>query len=215
MEDNKDLVEETEKVEEQTTEEIVEAEEPKQEKTFTEKELDEIVAKKLARKEEKVRREFEKKYGRLETVVNAGLGTTNTEEAVEQLTDFYEKKGVQIPQESYSSRDLEVLAEAEANEIISDGYDEIVSEVDRLAAEKDNLSQRDKLVFKKLANERKKLEEMRDLAAIGVQELDDDFRAYEAKLNPNYNYHRLAELYIEVLKCFKFNLVEENIKYTR
>ena len=41
MEDNKNLVEETEKVEEQTTEENVQEVETPQEKTFTEKEVDE------------------------------------------------------------------------------------------------------------------------------------------------------------------------------
>ena len=35
----------------------------------------------------------------------------------------------------------------------------------------------------------------------------------EAKLNENYNYERLYELYQEVLKCFTFALVEERKNY--
>ena len=35
------------------------------------------------------------------------------------------------------------------------------------------------------------------------------------KLNPNYDFDKLYALYQEVLKCFKYNLVEEKIKYTR
>lgn len=35
----------------------------------------------------------------------------------------------------------------------------------------------------------------------------------EAKLNTNYNYQRLAELYLNVLECFKIVLVEEVTRY--
>ena len=41
------------------------------------------------------------------------------------------------------------------------------------------------------------------------------FAVVEAKLNPNYNFQRLAELYMEVLKCIKYRLVEETIRYTK
>lgn len=37
----------------------------------------------------------------------------------------------------------------------------------------------------------------------------------EARLNENYNYQRLAELYMDVLECFKFVLVEEVIRYKK
>ena len=58
------------------------------------------------------------------------------------------------------------------------------------------MTQRDKLVFTKLATERKKLEETKELAAMGVQELDDDFKAYEAKLNPNLSMKEKYEMYL-------------------
>lgn len=205
FEENENLVEETENVEELTTEEEVQEEEqpqieeeqPQQEETFTKKQVDEMIAKKLSRKEAKLRKEYDRKYGRLENVVKAGLGTNDTEEAVEQLTKFYTDKGINIPQENYSSKDLEVLAEAEANDIISDGYDEIVAEVDRLAAEGDKMSQREKLVFTKLANERKRIEESKELASIGVTELEPEFKEFESKLNPSLSLKEKYEIYLE------------------
>ena len=149
MENNEELVNETENVE-LTTEEIEDVETPEeepieelQEPVETEEErinrlvnekVDAILPKKLARKEAKIRKELMNKYGRLETVVNTGLGTENTDEAVQKLTEFYKSKGINIPSEpTYSARDLEVLASDDANEIIEGGYDEIVEEVNRLA----------------------------------------------------------------------------------
>jgi hypothetical protein len=202
MENIEELVEETENVE-QTTEEIEtteegtpEVEEPKEE-TFTKSQVDEIVKKRLGRQESKLRKEYANKYGKLETVVNAGLGTHNTEEAVEKLTEFYSQKGINIPTEPiYSDRDVEVLADAEANEIISYGYDEIVSETDRLANLGANMSQRDRLVFTKLANARKQMEEEKELAAMGVTELDSEFKEFEKKLNPELSMKEKYDMYL-------------------
>lgn len=208
FEENENLVEETENVEELTTEEEVQEEEqPQQEETFTKKQVDEMIAKKLSRKEAKLRKEYDRKYGRLENVVKAGLGTNDTEEAVEQLTKFYTDKGINIPQENYSSKDLEVLAEAEANDIISDGYDEIVAEVDRLAAEGDKMSQREKLVFTKLANERKRIEESKELASIGVTELDPEFKEFESKLNPSLSLKEKYEMYLSTKQKKENNII--------
>ena len=100
FEENENLVEEetTENVEEQTTEENVQEEsidnvdnteeiDKEQEKTitFTKDEVNEMVAKRSARIEAKLRREFEKKYGRAENVLKAGLQKDNLEDAVSEL----------------------------------------------------------------------------------------------------------------------------------
>ena len=94
MEDNKDLVveetnentdaqtveeiEDTNQLEEEPVEEQEPTEEPEEQindKKYSDEELDAIIKRKLARQESKLRREYDKKYSRLETVVNAGLGT--------------------------------------------------------------------------------------------------------------------------------------------
>ena len=207
----------TENVEEQTTEEIVEGgedesvkstdventeevvEEP-QEPTFTKDQVDEMVAKKLARKEAKIRREYEKKYGRAETVLKAGLQKDNFEDAVTELENYYKEEGVQIPTYQYSERDTEILAKAEAEEIIDSGYDDLVEEVDRLAGiGVENMSKRDRIIFQRLAEERKKVEEERELKSLGIGKDTDtnDFKEFSKKLNPSLSMKDKYEMYLK------------------
>lgn len=213
MEENENLVEETtENVEEQTTEEI--AQEPTGEvveesteetvvpaETFTREQVDEMIAKKLARKEAKLRKEYKNKYGKLENVVNAGLGTSSTEEAVTKLTEYYTNKGITIPEMSYEDdEDIETLGTADADKIISLGYEDIVDEVERLNdLGIDKMSKREKVEFVKLATERKRIEDLKELSAIGVSAdlLDNkDFTEFTKKLNPNLSLKEQYEMYL-------------------
>lgn len=207
MENNEELVEQTENVEELTTEEIEDVEtqeetpqeEPTKEpieETFTREQVDNMVAKKLARKEAKIRREYAKKYGSLESVVNAGLGTSSIEEATTKLTDFYKQKGIDIPTTSYDE-ELEIKgAKYDAQEIINSGYEDIVEEVESLAQiPVDEMSTSDKVKFKMLAEERKRIEEEKELKSIGVDKLDDDFKEFSKKLNPELSLKEKYELY--------------------
>ena len=215
FEENENLVTDvTENVEQQTTEEIVEettesdvvdestsneetVEEPAVE-TFTKEQVDEMIAKKLARKEAKIRREYEKKYSRAETVLKAGLQKDNFEEAVTELENYYTQEGVNIPKTQYSERDTEILANAEANEIIESGYDDLVEEVDRLASiGVENMSSRDKIIFNKLASERKRVEEEKELASIGISKdsITDEFKEFSKKLNPSLTMKEKYEMY--------------------
>lgn len=213
----------TENVEEQTTEEIVESgedesvestdaenteiveESQKQDvKYYTEDEMnqrvDEILAKKLARKEAKIRREYEKKYGRAETVLKAGLQKDSFEDAVTELENYYKEEGVQIPTYQYSERDTEILAKAEAEEIIDSGYDDLVEEVDRLAGiGVENMSKRDRIIFQRLAEERKKVEEERELKSLGIGKDTDtnDFKEFSKKLNPSLSMKDKYEMYLK------------------
>lgn len=220
LEENENLVEEetTENAEEQTAEEIVEdngevnedteekVEEPQeQEKVYTEEEfnnkLDEILAKKIARKEAKIRREYERKYGEAENILKAGLEKDTFEDAVDELKNFYTEKGVQIPKYEPSPREAEILADAEAREIIDSGYDDIVEEVDRLAKiGVDNMTPREKRLFQNLAKERKSIEESKELASIGVgNEIreDKDFINFSKNLNPELSIKDKYEMYLK------------------
>ena len=220
MEDNKELVEETtENVEEETTEETqepqenleevetteedlpVEDKEEKHEEVFTKEQVDELIAKKLARKEAKIRKEYNNKYRKLENVVNAGLGTTSTDEAVSKLTEFYTSKGIDIPELSnFDDEDIDTLGLADAQKIIDSGYDDIVEEVDRLnEIGLENMSRRDRVEFQKLATERQKIEDLRDLSSIGVDASilkNEDFINYTEKLNPNLSLKEKYEMYL-------------------
>lgn len=223
MEDNKELVTEvTENAEETPAEEIVdfvEGEETETEEPVIESEetapveseedkinrlaserVDEILPKKIARREAKIRRDYEKKYKKLERIVNAGLGTESIDDATAKLEEFYASKGIQIPQEpQYSNEELEVLAKSDADKIIELGYDEIREETDRLAND-GNLSERERKELNILVQERSRIEQQRELEAIGVkpEELDNpEFKLYASKLNPNLTLKEKYEMYLD------------------
>lgn len=219
FEENENLVEESTENVELTTEEIVDGENVGEEtvnetenevttetpvaETFTKEQVDEMIAKKLARKEAKIRREYENKYSRLETVVNTGLGTTSVEESTSKLEEFYKKKGITIPSAPvYTERETELLATGEANDIINAGYDEVVEEVDRLASiGVENMTQRDKIMFTKLAQYRTEVEQENDLRSLGIskEEIDNqDFKDFTSKLNPDLSLKEKYELYSQV-----------------
>jgi hypothetical protein len=169
MNENENLV--TEQVAEnveQTTEETP--------KTYTEAEfnakLDEVLGKKLARREARIRKEYDRKYGNLEEVLKAGTGKESVEEMTDTFAKFYEGKGIKISREpNYTAKDIEVLATAEANEVIRMGYDEVVEEVDRLTdLGVDNMTPREKAYFKALAEHRQNTERQTELSKIGVTE---------------------------------------------
>lgn len=65
---------------------------------FSQDDLDRIVKDRLSRQETKIREEYEEKYGRLETILNAGLGTNNVEDATERMANFYKEQGIKIPE---------------------------------------------------------------------------------------------------------------------
>ena len=206
MEDNKELVNETENVELPTEEVVVTEEVIEQPKTYTEEELnarvDELLAKKIARKEARIRKEYDKKYGKLENVLRAGTGEDDLNTITDTLSNFYTKKGIQIPTEpTYSESDMKVLANAEAQSIIDSGFEEVVEEVDRLAElGVDNMTSREKLVFTKLAEYRKSEQDRKDLAKIGVSEAaleDKEFIEFAEKLNPNMSTKEKYEMYTQ------------------
>ena len=218
MLDNEELVEEsTENVVEQPTEEVVEGttepvteevtkevEEPA--KKYTDADVDDIVNKKLYRQKQKLERDFEKqmsKYKRAEEVLNAGLGTSDIEEATNNLANFYKEKGIAIPEyrSIENDFDLEAGAEKEAKNIIDSGYEDIAEEVDRLASiGLDNMSKREKIMFNILANERTKLESEKEIASLGVSkdELESaEFKAFSDKY-PSLSLKDKYDLYSQI-----------------
>lgn len=200
MENMKDLeMEVSENVEGTATEETVEQVKPPV-KTYTDEEVDAIVGKKLARREAKIRKEYDRKYGQLESVLKAGTGKTDVEEMTNTFRDFYEKKGIQMPTEpTYSARDIEILAGAEADEIIGYGFEDVVEEVDRLASLGiENMSAKEKAVFKRLAEYRQATEKGRELAKIGVTEdvyNSKEFKDFASKFSSNTSVKEIYEIY--------------------
>ena len=162
---------------EPTTEEPEVQVEPKADesaKIYTEAEFNErlnkAVEKKIARREAKIHKEYQRKYGELENVLKAGTGKENVEDITGTFRQFYESKGVTIPsQPQYSSRDLELLAKADSETIISAGMDEVKDELDRLTElGVANMTAREKAMYRHLADHYKNESEAFELQKIGV-----------------------------------------------
>ena len=184
---------ETENVETETTEEIqdevnVEAPETEVEeteveetpaKTFTQEQLDAIIADRVrrerntsSRSEANIRREYEEKLADIENIIKAGFGTNNLDEGLTRITELCKNKGITIPERksSYSQNDLEVLANHAASEIIADGYDAVDLELKKLANKGvDRMTSREKLIFTKLNDTKKVMDSEKELASIGVK----------------------------------------------
>lgn len=130
----------------------------------------------LARQKDKFQRETEEKYSRVENLLNAGVGGKDINENADLLEKMLKEQGIDIPSQSkpkYSQKEVEILAKAEADSIIEAGYEEIVEETDRLLKlGYDNMTDRDKIIFKKLANVRKTEEDKKEVRKLG---LGDDF----------------------------------------
>lgn len=193
MDNNENFVAEqvTENVE-QTTEQTP--------KTYTQKEVDAIVGKRLARKEARIRKEYDRKYGDLEGVLKAGTGKESVEEMTDTFKKFYSSKGIQMPEKpAYTARDIELLARAEAEEIINSGYDDVVEEVDRLTAlGAENMTPRERAVFQTLAEHRQSAERGRELSQIGVTEdvyNSDDFKRFASQFNPHTPIRDIYDIY--------------------
>ena len=199
MNENENLVvNETAENVENTTEETP--------KTYTEAEfnakLDEVLGKKIARKEAKIRKEYDRKYGDLVETLKAGTGKDKVEDMTDTFKQFYQSKGIKMPNRAeYSAQDIEVLARAEADEVIRGGYDEVVEEVDRLAnLDASEISPREKAVFRMLAEHRDKAEKSKELSSIGVTEdvyNSDDFKEFAAKFNTNTPIKDVYDIYIK------------------
>lgn len=193
MLENENLVTEVTENVEQTTEETPV-------KTYTEAEVDAIVGKKLARNSAKIRKEFEKKYGDLENVLRAGTGKESVEEMTDTFAKFYESKGIKLAEKpNYTDKDIEVLAKADAADVIGYGYDEVVEEVDRLAElGLDNMTPREKAYFKVLAEHRQKTERQNELSKIGVTEDEynsKEFQDFAKMFNSNTPIAEIHKLY--------------------
>lgn len=209
---NENLVTEEEVVETPEVAENVEATTEETPKTYSEEEfeaalnerlnkrLDEILPGKIARREAKIRKEYDKKYGELENVLRAGTGKESVEEIKDTFKDFYQKKGIQIQEKpQYSDRDIEVLARAEAEDIIRVGFDEVVEEVDRLAQiGVANMDKRDKALFKALAEYRQNVERGNELSKMGVTEdvyNSKEFSDFASKFNSNVSVSEIYDIF--------------------
>lgn len=178
------------------------------EKTFTQQDvdrmvkekLDEVMPGKIARAEARIRKENDREYGELMGLLRAGTGKETVGDITGSIREFYGAKGIKAPQQpQYSQKDIEVLAQAEAEDVIRGGYDEVVAEVDRLAkVGAANMTPREKAVFTALAKHRQTQEHEQELTKLGVtKDVYDskEFQDFRAMFSPSTPIQKVYETY--------------------
>lgn len=144
-------------------------------------------------------------YKDTENVLKAGLGVNNLSEANESLRKYYEEEGIKMPSKvepEMSDREIQALADADAEDFIDDGEEAMTNEANRLAEiGYENLSKREKLVFKKLADTLTNSKNKKELLSIGATEdvIDSDsFKEFAKKFNPKTPVSEIYELYSSI-----------------
>lgn len=139
-------------------------------------EFNSTMQKRLSRQKLNIQREYDDKYSKVENLLSAGLKGKDLDENVRLLEEMYQEQGIDIPAQQknhYSQKEVEILANAEADSIISEGYDVIVEETERLLKKGyENMTERDKIIFKRLGDAKKSTDEIKEVKKLGLQ---DDF----------------------------------------
>lgn len=198
--ETKDVEEKTEeKAEKKSLAEIL------KENPELQEEYNNSMKKRLNRQKDSLSRQYGEKYGKLENILKTGLNTDNIDDATSKLEEFYKEQGINIPsiEKNYSDKELQILAKAEADEIIELGYDEIVDEVDRLVSKGvDNMTLKEKLIYKELAEKRNEQERKIELEKIGAkQEIlnSKEFKEYSSMFNEKTPITKVYEMYTKSL----------------
>lgn len=200
--------------EEQVQEETVEKTETNSEDDFearVEARVNELLEERMSARIAKDRatqeRKFNKqiaKYKQLESVINAGLGVDNLDDAISKTSSFYEEQGITIPKfnDSYSERDEKILAKADAQEIIDLGRQEMEAEANRIASipmEKRTI--REKAIFETVCKELINLKDIDELKAKGYKTdiLETrEFSQFRDQFNVNTPISTIYEMYNKI-----------------
>lgn len=166
-------------------------------------EFSEMMKTRLDRKD----REFEKvlsKYKDTENVLKSTLGANDIDEANKKLREYYEAEGVKLPEvykPGLSSREIEVLAKADAQDFINEGYTSMLNEANRLAAkEYKNLNERERIIFNTLAEKLTQEDNKRNLLKLGATEdilSDKKFIDFKNQFNSKTPIGDIYNLYLK------------------
>lgn len=201
--EDEEQVQETVDMTETNTEDDIQRQiEERANKLFEEKVEERLVRDRINR-ERKTNKEMAK-YRQLESVIKAGLGVDNLDDAINQTSNFYREQGVTIPEfkDSYSERDEKILAKADAQEIIEFGKEEIESEANRIAsipAEKRTV--REKAIFDTLCKELINLKDIDELKQKGYKTeilSTKEFSEFRNQFNVNTPISKIYEMYNKV-----------------
>lgn len=189
--------------EEETEAEPVEepTEEPEKVKTFTQDEVDELISKRIKRERNRIERDYSEelnKYKELAYLTEKGLKANDLDETLEKSRQFYGEQGIKyVP--NANTKDEEILAKAYSNEIIEEyeTLDELTKYVNKLS-NKNNLTNKEKLVLENLNSEITNRKRLTDLRKIGVSEdiyNSKEFREFESKFTKETPIDEIYNLY--------------------
>lgn len=211
------VVETTENDEAQTSEEMVEGveltdtadtevEETKEEQPkgrfMTEDDINDLVDKRFKRRMEKYEKEMNV-YKDTANVVQRAVGGNDINEINQNLRDFYAKEGYELPERAsnLSTREMEVLARADADDIIEEGYGAMVNEAERLASKGyANLNDREKVIFSRISDKIAEENDRKGLLKIGAKEellKDAEFKAFRSQFNSSTPIEKIYDLYMK------------------
>lgn len=214
---------ETENVETQTTEEIVEEgieftntetteeveetvdeiEEPKEE-LLPKTDVNKIVEARLARERRKFNQE-KAKYEELVNTLKVGMGKDNIDEISKDMKSFYKEQGIEIPEYRYNNeRDEKILAKADAEEIINAGEEEMERVANEIASKPfEQRSAREKTIFNELAQRLMINRSAKELEKIGVKRdllEDKSFKTFAEKFSVSTPITEIYEMYSKLNK---------------
>ena len=168
-----------------------------------EKKVKDRLARDRASQERKFNKELAK-YKHLESVINAGLGVDNLDDAISKTSNFYKEQGINIPEfkDSYSERDEKILAKADAKEIIDLGRDEMEAEANRIASiPETQRTIREKVVFDTICEELTNIKATEELKSKGydVSILDNkDFQDFRNQFTVSTPISKIYDMYNKV-----------------
>ena len=182
------------------TEDAPSEEEKEKVKMFTQEEVNEMIRKRVAREKREHEKELSK-YKNVEQVLNAGLGTHSIEEAETNLRSYYKEQGIEVPEikNGLSDRDLQLLGNGDADDILELGLEEAEAEANRLAQKgRANWTAREEAEFNKLASTLSYENQKKELKTIGadVSILDSkEFKEFSSKFNYGTSIKDIYNLY--------------------
>ena len=183
-------------------------------------EFSDMVKSRLDRQERGYQKELAK-YKDTENVLKSALHVNDMDEANKKLREYYENEGIKLPEvykPGLSSREIEVLAKADAQDFINEGYDSMVNEANRLASKKyENLNERERVIFNTLAERLTEENNRRDLLKLGAKEdvlNDKDFITFKNKFNSNTPIGDIYSLYMKTQDGTKKPVAMSSMKDT-
>ena len=186
-------------------------------KTYTEEEVEQIKANLKKEYDTNSQKIFDSRWARekdkiekanapllqMESVLTKQLGATDRNDLVKKLGDFY-NVDISSPSGKLTERQERILANADAEDIKSLGYEEMVSEANRIASiPRDQRTIHDSVVFDSLAKELTEQKEKKELNEKGYDLAileDGKFKDFRKKLNYDTSIAEAVDMYNLLVK---------------